>query len=84
MLVPGHKSSLRVCDLAYLPCDPQWNCEISSGRERETKSVIPTTKSTAARKASGCDFCSKEGAYGYLLVSLINVTQLIGSKLPCP
>ena len=42
------------------PCDPQWYCEISSGSESETRSLMPTTNSTAERKASGGDWCSKE------------------------
>ena len=46
------------------PCEPQWNCEISSGRETETRSLMPTTRSTAARKARGGDCISKEREFG--------------------
>lgn len=47
-----------------LPCAPQWYCEISSGSETETRSVIPATKRAAARNARGCDLSAKARVYG--------------------
>ena len=41
------------------PWEPQWYCEISSGRETETRSLMPMTKRTAARKPKGADWRSK-------------------------
>lgn len=43
-----------------VPCEPQWYCEISSGREQETRSVMPTTKREAARKDRGGLWVSKD------------------------
>lgn len=51
-----------------VPCEPQWYWEISSGREQETRSVMPTTKSTAARKDKDGDWVSKERVKGCRLL----------------
>lgn len=51
------------------PWEPQKYWEISSGRETETRSVIPTTRRRAERKASGGDCVSKERVFGYQNIS---------------
>jgi hypothetical protein len=51
-----------------VPCEPQWYCEISSGREQETRSVMPTAKSTAARKDRAGDWASKDLVNGCGLI----------------
>lgn len=49
--------------------------EISSGKEMETRSLIPSRPKTAARKAKGADFRSKPTAVGLQVVSVHNLAR---------
>jgi len=59
-----------------VPWEPQWYWEISSGRETETRSLMPTTRRTAERKARGGDLDSKERDSGFEVSETCHVLSL--------